>query len=138
MFIHQLRLLSFKIIHSTTIALPAWRRYCQEFNLKYRIFPRDVVTRWNSTYYMLQFAIKYRRAIDGMTADKSLKLRKFELDDEEWGIVEDLVAVLQVKLPYNITIDYMLTLFYSNTRMQPYISRRIRRASLLSSPLWTG
>ena len=111
MFIHQLCLLSFKIIHSTTIALPAWHQYCgycQEFNLKYRIFPCDVVTEWNSTYYMLQFVIKYHRAINGMTADKSLKLRKFELDDEEWGIIEDFVVVLQVKLLYNITIESRL------------------------------
>lgn len=72
---------------------------------------------------MLQSAIKYRHTIDGMTADKSLK---FELDDEEWGITEDLVAILQVKISYIITIDYMLTLFHSITA---FISRRIRRAS---------
>jgi hypothetical protein len=47
---------------------------------------------------MLSFAIKYRQVIDAMTADKSLKLRKFELDHEEWGIAEDLVAVLEVSL----------------------------------------
>ena len=46
---------------------------------------------------MLNFAIKYRCAIDAMTADKSLKLCKFELDDEEWGIAGNLIAVLQVK-----------------------------------------
>jgi hypothetical protein len=47
---------------------------------------------------MLSFAIKYCQVIDAMTADKSLKLRKFELDHEEWGIAEDLVAVLEVSL----------------------------------------
>ena len=92
--VSKLRQLSFLIVRSTTIALPAWRRYCKEFGLKRRILPRDVVTRWNSTYYMLSFAIKYRAAIDAMTADKSLKLRKFELDEEEWLIVEDLVSIL--------------------------------------------
>ena len=46
---------------------------------------------------MLNFAIKYHRAINAMTANKSLKLCKFELDDEEWGIADDLVAALQVK-----------------------------------------
>jgi hypothetical protein len=43
---------------------------------------------------MLNFAIQYRTAIDAMTADKTLKLRKFELETEEWAIAEDLVAVL--------------------------------------------
>jgi hypothetical protein len=47
---------------------------------------------------MLSFAIKYRRAIDTMTADKSLKLRNFELETEEWAIAEDLVAVLLVRI----------------------------------------
>jgi len=47
---------------------------------------------------MLCFAIKYRAAIDAMTADKSLKLRKFELETEEWAITDDLVAILLVSL----------------------------------------
>jgi hypothetical protein len=63
-----------------------------------KLIPRDVVTRWNSTYDMLSFALKYREAIDVVTADKGLKLRKFELDDEDWSIVEDLVNVLEVCL----------------------------------------
>jgi hypothetical protein len=96
--VSKLRCLAFSIVRSTTIALPAWRRYCKEFKLKSRILPRDVVTRWNSTYYMLSFAIKYRSAIDAMTADKSLKLRKLELETEEWAIAEDLVSVLLVRV----------------------------------------
>ncbi len=43
---------------------------------------------------MLSFAIKYRTAIDAMTVDKSLKLRKYELETEEWAIAEDLVSIL--------------------------------------------
>jgi hypothetical protein len=88
----------------TTIALPAWRRYCKELKLKPHILPCNVITRWNSTYYMLDFAIRYRTVIDAMTADKSLKLRKFELETEEWSIAEDLVTVL---LQYkNVTLFF--------------------------------
>jgi hypothetical protein len=47
---------------------------------------------------MLSFAIKYHAMIDAMTADKSLKLRKFELETEEWAIAEDLVAILLVSM----------------------------------------
>ena len=65
-------------------------------NLKPNLIPRDVATRWNSTYDMLRFALKYRAAIDSVTADKSLKLRKYELDNDEWKIVRDLVLVLEV------------------------------------------
>jgi hypothetical protein len=69
-----------------------------ELKLKSGILPHNVVTQWNSTYYMLSFAIKYCRAIDAMTADKSLKLQKFELETEEWVIAEDLVAILLVHI----------------------------------------
>ena len=49
---------------------------------------------------MLSFAVKYHAAIDAMTADKSVKLRKFELDNDEWAITEDLVAVLLVSVVF--------------------------------------
>ncbi|KAF8225865.1 hypothetical protein L208DRAFT_1304505 [Tricholoma matsutake] len=87
--------LSFSIVRSTTIALPAWHRYCKEFGLKLCILPRDIVTLWNSTYYMY-FTFKYCAAIDAMTTNEALKLWKFELEDEEWLIVEDLVTILLV------------------------------------------
>jgi len=45
---------------------------------------------------MLLFVVKYWDAIDSVMADKSLKLWKFELDNDDWKIVQDLVLVLQV------------------------------------------
>jgi hypothetical protein len=47
---------------------------------------------------MLEMAVRYRAAIDDITANKTLKLRKFELDDEDWEIVSDLIRVLKVRL----------------------------------------
>ncbi|KIJ17296.1 hypothetical protein PAXINDRAFT_47510, partial [Paxillus involutus ATCC 200175] len=45
---------------------------------------------------MLVFALKYQVPIDHITSDKNLKqVKKFELEDDEWRIVADLVAVLQ-------------------------------------------
>jgi hypothetical protein len=81
----------------TTIALPAWQSVCIVKGLKPNLIPRDVVTRWNSTYDMMNFALKYCEAIDAITADKALKLRKYELLDDDWVIVQDLVAVLEVR-----------------------------------------
>ena len=45
---------------------------------------------------MINFALKYRMAIDRVTGDKSLKLRRYELDSEDWIIIEDPVNVLKV------------------------------------------
>jgi len=45
---------------------------------------------------MMVFALKYWKPIDSIIADKSLKLRKYELDNEGWGVIEQLISVLQV------------------------------------------
>jgi hypothetical protein len=105
----QLRKLSFTIINSSTLALPGWRRACASHNLAPNLIPHDVTTRWNSTYDMLVFVLRYHPAIDTITADKNLKLRKFELDDDEWKIVGDLVSVLEVcALPCNLKSPLIL------------------------------
>ncbi len=57
---------------------------------------RDVTTRWNSTYDMLEFAICYRPAIDTMTSIRDLDLRKYELASSEWKIAAELRDVLKV------------------------------------------
>ncbi|KAJ7849523.1 hypothetical protein B0H14DRAFT_2236513, partial [Mycena olivaceomarginata] len=68
--IDKIRKLSFAIIHSTTILLPSWRTLCTTHKHKERIIPRDVRTRWNSTYDMLRFAEQYREVIDAITSNK--------------------------------------------------------------------
>jgi hypothetical protein len=40
---------------------------------------------------MAKVALKYCFAIDDITANKSLKLRKYELDDNDWKIIGDLL-----------------------------------------------
>jgi hypothetical protein len=54
---------------------------------------------------MLNFVLGYRPVIDMVTADKALKLHKFELDDNEWKIVADLVSVLHVCGPDFISLE---------------------------------
>lgn len=51
------------------------------------MMPRDVSTRWNSTYDMLVFALEYRSAIESICGDKLMGLRKYEMTEGEWEIV---------------------------------------------------
>jgi hypothetical protein len=61
-----------------------------------RMIPRDVETRWNYTYEMLDFAYTYRNAYDEVTANRDMSMRNYELSKEEWKIVKDLADVLKV------------------------------------------
>ena len=92
----QLRALANAIKNSSTIVLPQWFAKLEELDLKVRMMPRDVPTRWNSTFDMLDFAIDYRAAIDTITSNRELNLRKYELDDDEWVIAENLRDTLKV------------------------------------------
>jgi hypothetical protein len=61
---------------------------------------------------MMQFVVKYQKAIDAITTDKSLK---YELDNNDWAIIHDLVTVLEVcfQLLLIFSID---SSFNSNTK----------------------
>jgi hypothetical protein len=60
------------------------------------MMPRDVSTRWNSTYDMVEFALEYRAALNTMTADRDMNLRQFELSKKEWGMATELCEALRV------------------------------------------
>lgn len=49
---------------------------------------------------MLSVALEYRNVIDEITANKSLKMRQYELDDEGWVIIKDLLRVLKVNFSF--------------------------------------
>lgn len=46
---------------------------------------------------MMVFVDRYKEPFDCITSDKNLKqAKKYELDNEEWDIVSDLISVLGV------------------------------------------
>lgn len=99
----QIRKLAFSVINSSTILLPEWYRVLRELGLPERTIPRDVRTRWNSTFLMLDFVLEYRAAVDRLTGDQANNLRAVELVEEgEWEIarqLRDVLRVISVKQP---------------------------------------
>ncbi|KAF8162019.1 hypothetical protein BJ912DRAFT_865120, partial [Pholiota molesta] len=94
----KLRKVAFKIIHSTTILLPAWKSCLKAADLAIKLMPRDVATRWNSTYDMLVFAVEHKKQIGDLTSDLGNDLRAYKLTREEWKIAEDLRDTLKKTL----------------------------------------
>jgi hypothetical protein len=78
--------------------LPLWFQTLQKLNLDEQKMPRDVATRWNSTFDMLEFALQYQKAIDDIAGNKAASLRKYELSEDEWRIAEQLCATLKVRV----------------------------------------
>ena len=49
---------------------------------------------------MLNVAVEYCEVIDDITTNKSLKLWQYELDDESWDIIRDLLHILKVNFTH--------------------------------------
>ncbi|KAG2144435.1 uncharacterized protein EDB93DRAFT_1087674, partial [Suillus bovinus] len=139
-----LRKLAYKVIHSTTIVLPAWRKILEDLQAPVTLMPRDVSTRWNSTFDMLEYAIEHWEAIDTVTQRRDLGLRKFELNDEEWAIAKQLRSVLKdatlffsrstpnlaTVIPAMDLIDEKLTTYSCNRQYHPSIHSAVQLAKV--------
>jgi hypothetical protein len=99
--------------------------------------PRDVRTRWNSTYDMLEFAVEHREAIDLITGNQKMKLRQYELTEEDWTITQKLCDVLKVCSKLQYTIPFQLTPLYRFLRTQHSFSPVARPTSPRSFLPWT-
>jgi hypothetical protein len=98
--IQQTRRIAFKIINSPTLLLPQWYAHLERdapSQFHGRSLPRDVSTRWNSTFSHLAAFLDLQGYIDKFTAVREHGLREFELTREEWDCVKQLVKVLQVR-----------------------------------------
>jgi len=95
----QTRRIAFKMINSPTVLLPQWHTLLEReapTTLHGRVLPRDVSTRWSSTYNHLAAVLELREYVDRFTGIREHGLREFELTREEWECVKQLVKVLQV------------------------------------------
>jgi len=95
----QLCWVAYTIKNSLTLILPQWWEILKDFDLKMKMMPQEVTTRWNSSFDMLDFALEYRCAIDAIIDEKEMKLRWYDLSEEDWRIVWQLWNVLKVHFP---------------------------------------
>ncbi|KAG1843066.1 hypothetical protein C8R48DRAFT_562723, partial [Suillus tomentosus] len=70
----KLRRLAYKVIHLTTIVLPAWHKILEDLQAPITLMPHDVSTRWNSTFDMLDYVIEHQEAVDIVTQRRDLGL----------------------------------------------------------------
>ena len=58
--------------------------------------PRDVSTRWNSAFDMVDFGVLYDQVIESITDKRKLGLGQFAIDEHEWQLLRQLHNVLKV------------------------------------------
>ncbi|PIL26246.1 hypothetical protein GSI_12002 [Ganoderma sinense ZZ0214-1] len=92
----KIRTFAFKVVNSSTILLPAWKECVATHGLPERLIPRDVRTRWNSTYDMLEMVLEYQKPYKKMCERTDNGLRAYELSVEEWQVARQLEKVLKV------------------------------------------
>lgn len=80
----------------TTKILPAWHNILEQKGLPSHLIPRDVKTRWNSTFNMLNVAIEYQGTLNDLCAAREHGLRAYKLTADEWAIATELCDVLKV------------------------------------------
>jgi hypothetical protein len=74
--------------------------------------PRDVANRWNSTFDMLRFAFAYSEPINLIIGDRSMKIRHYEIKDDEWKLVQQLRDCLKVLYIYIYHCYFDADLFF--------------------------
>ena len=94
----QCHCISFKIISSPTLLLPRWRETVTGTDFKDRILPRDISTRWNSTFDMLSAFIEMKQFVVQFLDQASNGLSEYNLEEEECKAASDLVKALTVRV----------------------------------------
>ena len=60
--------------------------------------PRDVSTRWNSAFDMVDFRVLYDQVIELVTDKCRLGLGDFAIDEHKWELLRQLCNVLKVRM----------------------------------------
>ncbi|KIK80453.1 hypothetical protein PAXRUDRAFT_158667, partial [Paxillus rubicundulus Ve08.2h10] len=125
--------LAYKIVHSTTILLPVWQRILEEMWMTMSLMPRDFSTCWNSTYNMVDYALKHCKAVDTVTQKRELGLQKFKLADHEWEILKDATLFFSQATPNLVMV--ILAMDHIDKQLQIYLHDKKYMPAIRSSVL---
>lgn len=60
----------------------------------------------------MSFVLRYLQAIDKVMGDEALKLRRYELNNNDWVIIKDLIRILEVSF-------FLVLIVYITNTSQP-------------------
>ena len=92
--------------HHSVVALEALKRKQAQMSMSGKKLVTSCVTRWNSTYEMLDRLLKLRWPITAVLSDGEVTKvsdRYLDLKSEQWKLAEDLVTILE---PFSIATTF--------------------------------
>ena len=88
-----------------------WCRFCKQHEKRARRFSRDVPTRWNSTYELLNQSFEYK---DLLCAFISTNIPQLELLPQHWNICQRILDCLKV---FNDATYTLSGVYYPTTHL---------------------
>ena len=79
-----------------------------ELKTSKRALDRHVPTRWNTDFDCLSAHLHFKNIIQAMTGVSEYKLKAYQLNDEQWDLVDDIAEVLMVFF----NLFYYINCFY--------------------------
>lgn len=86
--------MAFKVICSSTVLLPAWRKILEDLKMLVTLMVYNVATQWNYTLNMLAYTLKHKEAVDTLMQHQDLC--QYELSNGEWETRQQLYNALKV------------------------------------------
>ena len=80
--------------HRSNVAFNTFRQIQSQLNLLEHVLIQDIVTRWNSSYYMLERLLEQKKAITASNAE--CQPPPTELHSQQWALAEKVVKLLKV------------------------------------------
>jgi hypothetical protein len=95
----------FEAVTKNSSRLNVFENCCNELNTKYLVPPKDVKTRWNSTFDMLCFSLTYKTVFDKvgaiMVKDKDSGVTSL-VTSNEWNQIKTMAELLR---PFKVATD---------------------------------